>query len=225
MTHANGAHADPSVLLRGTRHSAVGPAGAAIVAPCERLSAGASGSYGSDVALRLSMPIDWATAARRALVSGSVASILSTAVLAACGRLENGAAAGPLNGPSQWIWGRWAAHVRRPSLRHTLTGYVVHHLCSCSWAVLHERCRGRDERPQTAIAKAVATAALASFVDYQLTPKRLRPGFETQLSTSSLLGVYAAFAVGLAIVRHSTRPASSSAQVPSDGSERSVDGL
>jgi hypothetical protein len=157
------------------------------------------------VEYRMSMPIEWATAARRALVSGSVASILSTAMLAACGRLENGAAAGPVNGPSQWIWGRWAAHVRRPSLRHTLTGHAVHHVCSCGWALLHERWHGNDGRPQAAIAKAAATAALASFVDYQLTPKRLRPGFETQLSKPSLLAVYGAFAFGLAIAGHIAR--------------------
>jgi hypothetical protein len=173
----------------------------------------------------MSMPINWTVAVRRAFVSGSVASILSTAVLAACGRLENGAAAGPVNGPSQWIWGRLAAHVRRPSLRHTLTGYAVHHLCSCSWAVLHERWRGRDERPQAVIAKAAATAALASFVDYQLTPKRLRPGFETQLSKPSLLAVYAAFAVGLAIVRHTARPRDPRRRLRAHVHERSSDGL
>jgi hypothetical protein len=154
----------------------------------------------------MSLPIDWATAARRALVSGSVASILSTAMLAACGRLENGSAAGPVNGPSQWIWGRSAARVRRPSLRHTLTGHAVHHFCSCGWALLHERWHGNDSRPHAVVAKAAATAALASFVDYQLTPKRLRPGFETQLSKPSLLAVYGAFALGLAITGSIKRP-------------------
>ena len=154
----------------------------------------------------MSMPDDWVTVARRALFSGSVASVLSTAVLAACGRLENGAAAGPVNGPSQWIWGRWAAHVRRPSLRHTLTGHAIHHLCSCGWALLHERWNGEAARPRSTIAKAATTAALASFVDYRLTPKRLRPGFETQLSKPALFAVYTAFAAGLVIAHHIKRP-------------------
>jgi hypothetical protein len=146
---------------------------------------------------------DWITVARRAIVSGSIASILSTAALAACGRLENGAAAGPVNGPSQWLWGRGAARVRGPSVRHTLIGHAVHHFCACGWALLHERLLGRhahaDSRER--LAAAAATAALACFVDYRLTPKRLRPGFEKQLSKPSLFAVYAAFAVGLAIYR------------------------
>jgi hypothetical protein len=41
--------------------------------------------------------------------------------------------------------------------------------------------------------------AIASFVDYQLTPPRLRPGFETHLSRGELVGVFAAFGVGLAL--------------------------
>src|SRR3954465_11214705 len=81
----------------------------------------------------------WTTAARRALISGSVASVLSTATLAACGRLENGRMSGPINGPSQWLWGRRAAHARRPSVRHTVVGLAVHHVCACGWALLHEQ--------------------------------------------------------------------------------------
>jgi hypothetical protein len=152
---------------------------------------------------------DWATTARRALISGSVASALSTAVLAACGRLEHGTASGPVNGPSQWLWGRWAARVRRPSMRHTLVGHAVHHVCSCGWALLHERWARQDGSANSGarLAKAAATAALACFVDYRLTPKRFQPGFEVQLSKPSLLAVYAAFAVGLAMA--SRRPIAS----------------
>lgn len=42
------------------------------------------------------------------------------------------------------------------------------------------------------------TTALACFTDYQLTPPRLRPGFEQRLSRRSLLLVYGAFGIGLA---------------------------
>lgn len=144
---------------------------------------------------------DSGAAARRALVSGAVASVLSTAALAACGQLENGRPAGPVNGPSQWVWGRWAAHMRKPSVRHTLIGYAVHHLCSFGWAFFHERWVGAEPRGTECerVGKAAATAALACFVDYRLTPTRLKPGYETQLSKPSLLAVYAAFAVGLVI--------------------------
>jgi hypothetical protein len=45
---------------------------------------------------------------------------------------------------SQWIFGTWASHLRRPSLRHTLTGIFIHHLTATGWALIHERVFGRD---------------------------------------------------------------------------------
>ena len=136
------------------------------------------------------------------LISGAAASLLSAAVLALCGHLENRRPAGPLNGPSQWVFGRHAARVRRPSVRHTATGVAIHHATATGWAVLHERAFGRDKERQSLpkrLARAAVTAAVANFVDFKLTPKRLQPGFDQQLSRKSLLAVYAAFAIGLAI--------------------------
>jgi hypothetical protein len=152
-------------------------------------------------AVEYDMANEWATAARRALISGSIASVLSTAMLAACGRLENANASGPVNGPSQWLWGRRAARARQPSIRHTLVGHAVHHVCACGWALLHERCFGAaaDEPARARLGKAAATAALASFVDYRVAPKRFQPGFDLHLSKPSLFAAYAAFALGLAI--------------------------
>ena len=54
----------------------------------------------------------WNESARAAVGSGAAASLLSAAALALCGWLENRAAAGPLNGPSQWLFGRRAAYRR-----------------------------------------------------------------------------------------------------------------
>ncbi len=138
---------------------------------------------------------------RRALVSGALGSIFSTAALVACGRLENSSGAGPVNGPSEWIWGRRAAHRRDVSTRHTVLGYLVHHVASCGWATMFERWVSTRRSPAAGevLAKAAATAALAAIVDYRVAPKRLRPGFEVQLSKPSLVLVYAAFAAGLAI--------------------------
>jgi hypothetical protein len=150
----------------------------------------------------------WKDAAKRALMSGAAASLLSAAVLAIAGKLENGAPAGPLNGPSQWIYGRKAAYQRRPSLRHTLTGFLIHHISATGWALLHERLFGRDKPAQSAntrLKRAAMTAAVANVVDYQLTPKRLQPGFEAQLSRKSLFVVYAAVALGLAVSEHRKR--------------------
>jgi hypothetical protein len=47
-------------------------------------------------------------------------------------------AAGPLNGPSQWLFGRRAAHRREADLAHTVTGYAIHHATSVGWAWVFE---------------------------------------------------------------------------------------
>lgn len=144
----------------------------------------------------------WKTAMRRALVSGSSASLLSTVALAALGKLETGSAMAPTNAISHWIWGDRAARRDALSLRYTLAGYVIHHLSSTFWAVLFEKLMGErlDRKgPVTILTAATATSAVACFTDYQLTPKRLHPGFEKRLSTPSLAVVYGAFGLGLAL--------------------------
>jgi hypothetical protein len=145
---------------------------------------------------------NWKSSARQALISGTAASLFSAAVLALCGRVERRAPAGPLNGPSQWLFGRQAAHRRSASLRYTATGMLIHSVAAAGWALLHERMFGKAKPEQTTarrLRNAAATAAVANFVDYKLTPRRLQPGFEVQLSKKSLFAVYAAFALGLAM--------------------------
>jgi hypothetical protein len=137
----------------------------------------------------------WAGTLRAALLSGGLASATSTVALAAAGKRELGDPATPLNGPSQWIWGRRAAYHDGLSLRHTALGYGIHHLASVFWALWFERMRSPRRAP---LGAAVATASLACVVDHACRPRRLRPGFEKRLSGSSLLLVYCAFAAGLA---------------------------
>src|SRR4051812_16997335 len=83
--------------------------------------------------------ISWSNAMRRAWVSGAASSVLSAEVMAVWGLLGRRGAAGPINGPSQWVHGRVAAYRTRPTLRHTMLGYLIHHLSATGWAVLHER--------------------------------------------------------------------------------------
>jgi len=144
----------------------------------------------------------WPQALQDGLLTGSIASVCSATVLAVCGKIESGSAAGPNNGPSQWIWGEGAAYERRATWRHTAVGYAIHHATSIFWATLHEkllRSQNGMESNAGLVAKGATTAALACFVDYQLTPRRLQPGFDKQLSRGSLFFVYAAFALGLAL--------------------------
>jgi hypothetical protein len=139
-------------------------------------------------------------AARRSVLSGSCASVASAAALAWRGHEEEGSAAGPLNGPSQWFWGE-QARTREPSLRNTALGYAIHHLSANWWAVFYEAVSGDDgirKPPLRILAEATGVTALAFAVDYGLTPKRLQPGFEKHVSPGSIAVGYAAFALGLA---------------------------
>lgn len=148
-----------------------------------------------------------------ALISGTVASIVSTISLVVSGKTELDKSAAPVNGPSQWLWGRHAPYENRFSLRYTVVGYAIHHAASIFWAILHEKLRqrmGPANNTAAAIAPALVTTAAAYVVDFHVTPKRLTPGFEHRLSKRSLLMVYGTFALGLATVvlveRYSAAP-------------------
>ncbi|MEO6824840.1 MAG: hypothetical protein ABI167_08990 [Nitrosospira sp.] len=155
----------------------------------------------------------WHRAFQDGLVSGTVASVVSTVSLAILGKAELNKAAAPINGPSQWVWGKHAPYENRFSLRYTVTGYAIHHAASVFWASLYEKLRQRLGSPpdRTApVASAIVITTTAYAVDFHVIPKRLTPGFEHRLSKRSLLMVYGAFAIGLAAValmdRHGKAP-------------------
>jgi len=144
----------------------------------------------------------WANALRDGAIMGAAASVLSAAALVAAGRREQRQWAATLNTPSQWLWGEEARHVEAPSVRHTAIGYATHHGSSVFWAVLYARyARGAVARRglPAELAAGCAAAALACFVDYRLTPRRLQPGFDAHLPRKSMAGVYAAFGIGLGL--------------------------
>lgn len=139
---------------------------------------------------------------RRSLISGSLASIASAVSLSLLGKKELKRSAAPINGPSQWLWGRHASYTNRFSFRYTVIGYCIHHAASIFWAIWYERFRNSTPTANVinaAIKPAVITTATAYAVDFYLTPKRFTPGFENRLSKKSLLSVYGVFALGLAI--------------------------
>ena len=144
----------------------------------------------------------WNRALQQGLLSGTAASLLSTVVLMMIGRNESGSAWAPVNAVSHWYWGDDALKRDHATLKYTVPGYLTHHASSVFWAVLFERVSGQRTRRTSGLgllASSAATAAVACFVDYQLTPKRLTPGFEHRLSKKALFAVYAAFAAGLAL--------------------------
>jgi hypothetical protein len=143
----------------------------------------------------------WKEAIREGLVSGSLAALFSAAYLAVAG-YRNGHPAAPVNAVSHWFFGDRSLREDEPSLMYTASGYLTHHAAAVFWAVLHAKAWGTRPEAKSALpaaAGAVAAAGIASFVDYQLTPKRLTPGFEHRLAKPEMTAVYACFALGLMV--------------------------
>lgn len=143
----------------------------------------------------------WKDAFREGLVSGSLAAMLSAAYLTLVGKRSDEPAA-PLNAVSHWIFGDRSLRADEASVRYTVTGYVIHHVASVFWGVLHAKAwGGRPEAkdPLPAAAGAAVAAVVANVVDYKLTPQRLTPGFEHRLGRPQMANVYVCFAVGLMV--------------------------
>ncbi|MBA4263923.1 MAG: hypothetical protein C0453_02480 [Comamonadaceae bacterium] len=142
----------------------------------------------------------WKSAFRKAIVSGGLASALSTLALAWRGQRDVGAVAAPLNAPSHWLWPS-ALNQDDASVRYTFSGMVIHHLSAVFWAVLYERA-GASKHARTArsaMRDAGLVTAVAACVDLKMVPERLTPGFQHRLNRGSLCAVYGAFAVGMAM--------------------------
>ncbi len=136
---------------------------------------------------------------RRVLVSGTAASVASTAALAALARAENKHALQPVNATSHWLHGPQAASFPEADLGHTLVGYATHQAACLLWAALFEGWIAR--RPTHGslfvLKRACAVSTLAALVDYRATPRRFTPGWELVLSRRSMAATYAAMALGL----------------------------
>jgi hypothetical protein len=149
--------------------------------------------------------------AKRALVSGAVASLVSTLVVSSLGRRRSGAASAATNATSQWVWGDDARRRYAPSLRYTALGYAIHHASSTFWACLFEHATRREQRPSRIVTAAAATAAVAYVVDYHCVPRRLTPGFDSHLPAGAMFATYAAFGAGLAAAAITARSFAGSA--------------
>lgn len=144
---------------------------------------------------------DWKVAVGKGMVPGALASVASAAVLALCSGKESGHVFAGTNAISHWLWGDKALRKNAPSWKYTLVGYGIHHASSLMWASLFEQAAASvlaRKSARTTLAASAAATAVACFVDYQLTPRRLRPGFEERVSRGSLALVYTAFGLGLA---------------------------
>jgi hypothetical protein len=138
---------------------------------------------------------------RSSLVSGTVASAVSAAVLALLARAEGAAPIQPINATSHWLHGEEAGKVRDIDAKHTGTGFATHHAACVLWASLFETIRSTapDAGPARVLRDAAAVSAVAAVVDYGLVPSRLTPGWEEPLPIRSVAGGFAGLALGLAL--------------------------
>ncbi len=144
----------------------------------------------------------------RALVSGMVASVMSTVALALAARAEGKGALQPVNATSHWLNGDEAASRKGMDASHTVVGYATHHAATVFWALIFEAwIAARPPRSASRLlADAAAMSAIAAAVDCGPTPRRLRPGWEFVLSRRGMAVGYAAMAIGLAAVDLIRRP-------------------
>jgi hypothetical protein len=142
----------------------------------------------------------WVRIGLSSLVTGTVASVVSTAALALLAKGEGKGALQPTNATSHWLHGEEAGRRRAPDAAHTAVGYATHHASALFWALPFQAwlaARPR-RRPAELLRDACAMSAIAAAVDYGATPKRLTPGWELVLSKRSIAATYGAMALGLA---------------------------
>ena len=143
----------------------------------------------------------WKEAISEGAIGGSIAALLSAAVVTLAGKKESGSAIAPINAVSHWLWGDEAALQEDVSAKYTGVGAVTHVLSAMFWATVHAKLR--PEYPQRPVAAAIAggaaTSSVATLVDYGLISKRLTPGFEHRIHATSLAGALAAVGAGIAI--------------------------
>ena len=136
----------------------------------------------------------------RALISGGMAALATTAVAALAGRRVTGSYVAPLNAVSHFLWGDRAALKNSASLKYTGVGALAHGGASVFWALFYEALgRGTRRSPATALRDGALVSAAAYVVDYHVVPKRLTPGFELRLPRMALAPIYAALALGLSL--------------------------
>ena len=76
----------------------------------------------------------WLRIGLSALVTGTVASIVSTGALALLARGEGKSPFQPTNATSHWLHGDSAASHHELDAAHTLVGYATNHVATLFWA-------------------------------------------------------------------------------------------
>ncbi len=138
------------------------------------------------------------------MIAGLVAAAATMGVLVGFGH-GRGAPSRVLNTVAHAVLGYRAEITDAFDPAVTLTAVAVHVAALLIWGILFALVAGRL-RGVPLFGAAVMVAAAAYFVDFHLVPARLTPGFETVLTISELIAVYAVLAAGLTLGAAIGRP-------------------
>lgn len=155
----------------------------------------------SSMEIKSAMNSNWSQIGLSAVVTGTVAALVSTAALAVLAKMEGKGALQPTNATSHWLQGDPAANVDEADAEHTLVGFATHHASAVFWAAPFEAwLAANPPRSFGALLRdAAVMSGIAAVVDYGAAPRRFTPGWELVLSARSMMATYAALAVGLAL--------------------------
>ena len=137
----------------------------------------------------------------RAIATGSLAGLATSATLAVLGAREAGSAVAPINATSHVLWGDEAATADAVDVKHTLPGLLINVGAGVFWALARELLADRLPRRDraTSVATGIAVAGLAYVVDYHLIHRRLTPGWELRLPRHSVALGFGALGLSLAL--------------------------
>ncbi|WP_225984974.1 hypothetical protein [Noviherbaspirillum aerium] len=140
---------------------------------------------------------------QRTLISGTVSGVATALAASVAGKRDAESYAAPLNATSHIVWGEEAAFHDEPSLKYTVTGFLLTHASAIFWASIYEKWFApredeRDASPLKPLIGAAVVTAGAYVTDYYLVPKRLTPGYEKRVSGKSLSAIYGVLALGMA---------------------------
>lgn len=127
--------------------------------------------------------------------AGVIAAAASAGALVAFGR-THGASLRPLNSVAHILVGSRAYYMVGVSWI-TVVALVVHFASIAIWGVLLSLATARI-RGLALYATAAALAAATWIIDYRVVPERLRPGFESGLSSTEIALVYLVMGLSLA---------------------------
>lgn len=142
------------------------------------------------------------TLVKNSALPAAIATATTTAAVTALTKVNDGSGSAGMNAVSHIVWGDKAAEEDEFSAKYTLLGGALNSAAVGSWAAAHELLVEQFQLPRRVLPmllSASLVSGIAYVTDFHIVPKRLTPGFEKRLTSKSMLFVYGALALGIAV--------------------------